>query len=25
VETHYVPLTVDRELIYDLTQPPRNS
>jgi 4-amino-4-deoxy-L-arabinose transferase-like glycosyltransferase len=25
VETHYTPLTVDRELIYDLTQPPRNS
>ncbi|MDT5057213.1 MAG: hypothetical protein QOF66_5579 [Mycobacterium sp.] len=25
VETHYTPLTVDRVLIYDLTQPPRNS
>jgi 4-amino-4-deoxy-L-arabinose transferase-like glycosyltransferase len=25
VETHYTPLTVDRVLIYDLTQPPRDS
>ena len=25
VETHYTPLTVDRVMIYDLTQPPRNS
>jgi 4-amino-4-deoxy-L-arabinose transferase-like glycosyltransferase len=25
VETHYTPQTVDRVLIYDLTQPPRNS
>ena len=25
VETHYTPMTVDRVLIYDLTQPPRNS
>jgi 4-amino-4-deoxy-L-arabinose transferase-like glycosyltransferase len=25
VETHYTPLTVDRVLIYDLTQPQRNS
>jgi 4-amino-4-deoxy-L-arabinose transferase-like glycosyltransferase len=25
VETHYAPQTVDRVLIYDLTQPPRNS
>ena len=25
VETHYTPLTVDNVLIYDLTQPPRNS
>ena len=25
VETHYTPLTVDRVIIYDLTQPPRNS
>jgi 4-amino-4-deoxy-L-arabinose transferase-like glycosyltransferase len=25
VETHYTPLTVDRVLIYDLTQPPRNT
>jgi 4-amino-4-deoxy-L-arabinose transferase-like glycosyltransferase len=25
VETHYAPLTVDRVIIYDLTQPPRNS
>jgi 4-amino-4-deoxy-L-arabinose transferase-like glycosyltransferase len=25
VETHYTPQTVDRVIIYDLTQPPRNS
>jgi hypothetical protein len=25
VETRYAPLTVDNVLIYDLTQPPRNS
>lgn len=25
VETHYTPLTVDRVVIYDLTQPPKNS
>jgi len=25
VETHYTPQTIDRVLIYDLTQPPRNS
>jgi 4-amino-4-deoxy-L-arabinose transferase-like glycosyltransferase len=25
VETHYTPITVDRVLIYDLTQPPTNS
>ena len=25
VETHYIPQTVDRVLIYDLTQPPRDS
>jgi 4-amino-4-deoxy-L-arabinose transferase-like glycosyltransferase len=25
VETHYAPVTVDRVIIYDLTQPPRNS
>ncbi len=25
VQTHYTPLTVDNVLIYDLTQPPRNS
>jgi 4-amino-4-deoxy-L-arabinose transferase-like glycosyltransferase len=25
VETHYTPLTVDRVLVYDLTQPSRNS
>jgi 4-amino-4-deoxy-L-arabinose transferase-like glycosyltransferase len=25
VETHYTPKTVDRVIVYDLTQPPRNS
>ena len=25
VETHYTPLTVDRVIVYDLTQPPRDS
>ena len=25
VETHYTPTTVDRVVIYDLTQPPKNS
>jgi 4-amino-4-deoxy-L-arabinose transferase-like glycosyltransferase len=25
VETHYTPLTIDRVLVYDLTQPPRDS
>jgi hypothetical protein len=25
VQTHYTPLTVDRVIIYDLTQPPRNT
>ena len=25
VETHYTPVTVDNVLIYDLSQPPRNS
>ena len=25
VETHFAPTTVDRSVIYDLTQPPKNT
>ena len=25
VETHFAPTTVDRAIVYDLTQPPKNT